>query len=286
MEKKLALLLVTAFLMVCSVSNAQIGVSRKGELLNYNWWGAVYINHFDDDSKNVFKIPVFLDGTKYVKIKILELKYDMFNDGWLRKDSCISIVDFDSLGRINRSKFEKSISKTEYCNENRYEYENGRINKIYYNDKLLFSFRYDKSGNLKTIMSGIYQWSVFYSPQGAISQIRRYEEGEELSSSPINYKYTSNGYSIIPKPMRIQCEYYYQTDKYGSLTKRTKIEKEKEEDYWGNYTGKVLKKTETDYYENTYDENGNLIKQLHYQMKDVGKYYIDGYELSYEYLYE
>ena len=86
--------------------------------------------------------------------------------------------------------------------------------------------------------------------------------------------------------MRIQCEYYYQTDKYGSLTKRTKIEKEKEEDYWGNYTGKVLKKTETDYYENTYDENGNLIKQLHYQMKDVGKYYIDGYELSYEYLYE
>lgn len=85
MEKKLALLLVTAFLMVCSVSNAQIGVNRKGKVLNYNWWGFVYVNHIDDNRKNVFKIPVFLDGTKYVKIKILELKYDMFNDVWLRK---------------------------------------------------------------------------------------------------------------------------------------------------------------------------------------------------------
>lgn len=287
MEKKLALLFASAFLMVCSVANAQIGVNRKGKLLNYNWWtwafGAYHINDYKSEESHgdIFKIPIFLNGTKSVNIIITEIKYDMFYDVWVRSDSSTSIVYFDSLGRINHS-----IVRSTRIDDNKYEYENGRIKNIYNDNVLLFSFRYDQNGSLKMILCGNHQWSVSYSPQGVISQLREFKEGEEYNSSPIKFKYTTDGYSITTKPMRFQWEYYFQTDKHGNITKRTEILKEKEKNNRGDYTGKILKKTETDYYENTYDKNGNLIKQLHYQMKDFGKYYIDGFELFYEYLYE
>lgn len=37
------------------------------------------------------------------------------------------------------------------------------------------------------------------------------------------------------------------------------------------------------YYENSYDENGNLIKQLEYEKKATGKYYKEGLMYEYEY---
>ena len=282
MEKRRALLFImVTYIMACPVANAQIGVTQKGVVLCYSWspYKYSYSSDFDVffryDEYN--KIPVYLVGTKSVKIRYYSLHYDRITDTWEREISDSIIVEFDSLGRISKYYIKNDRNDTSYIET--YEYAQGKINKIEVDNKVIeysnrYLFRYDNNGNLKTVFCGEFQWNFTYSPKGVISQIRRFESGYERSVSPYIFNYTTNGYSIIIKRGSAQNKYYWQIDKHGNSTKYTYP------------TSWIYKELEQEYYENTYDENCNLKKRLHYEMRDIGKYYTDGTEIEYEYIYE
>lgn len=289
MGKKIVLFIMVTYIMACPVANAQIGVTQKGVVLCYHWWFPDYSSSSDFDvffrgSFAYDKIPVYLDGTKSVKLRYYPLSYDRVTDTWERgisDSNLVTIIEFDSLGRISKYYYyviKKDRNDTNYIET--YEFVKGKINKIemkFLDDSNRLLFRYDNNGNLKTAFSGEFQWDFIYSPKGVISQIRKLESGYERYASPYIFKYTTNGYSIIIKKDSDQDKYYWQIDKHGNSIK-----------YTSPTTPPSLpnKEFEQQYYENTYDENSNLIKRLHYDMRDVGKYYTEGTEIEYEYIYE
>lgn len=305
MEKKLALIFVIVFLAFSPVSNAQIGVSSNGKVLCFDWYHDFlktpmdsYYWSSDPNRLSKYRIPVYRDGAKYCIKRKYNIVYNMADDTWVRKDEYMSIIQFDSLGLISRSNSEWShdndtlvikilLNSTNW--DGQFEYENGKIVKICDRRDCYF-FRYDGTGKLnKVLFSNNIQYNISCSPQGTISKIRKYIDGREDKEYdyPHLFKYTQGGFTVTTsRPEKYPEQIYCQTDKQGNIIKWTKDCKYPERDYWGHPTGKTNRDIKTEYYENTYDQYGNLVRCLHYQMRDVGKFYIDGSECTYTYMFD
>ncbi|MBR5092217.1 MAG: hypothetical protein IKX32_01925 [Bacteroidales bacterium] len=283
MEKKL--IIVLAVLLFAGVSaNAQIGVTRNGRL-TMPYYGIVGHNTFDKFTFGFIDswdepFPIYLPRTRSIMMTEKEIEYNHFTEEWELKDGqdFRYLIIFDTTGKIIESYlYELGINSEGiiYFNSekghNIFTYEDNRIVKITSIKSIggeefeedLFVFKYDNNGNLVRILQNgevVEEYRVTWYSQDYVSSITNYIKGDLHGSK--KYQITKNGKTFVIKEMSHNTVY---VDAHGIRTR---------EDWnWGIV-----------YYENSYDENGNLIKQLEYENKAAGKTYKSG--RSYEYEYE
>lgn len=264
--KKIATITLMALLFAGINANAQIGISHDGIPRLFNWKYSYYsdykymlgLNDFD------YPIPKYLPTTKKVTVYIQDLRYDQFNEEWKKDgvESGIFTITFDSYGHIS------SITRMIYKETLFFTYDGVRITRIFDNegDYKLF---YDNNGYLSKIKNkyGL-EYHFTWTPKGTISQITPYVNGNKKIAILTPSQVMNNGRKYIVQwgDFRITVE----RDTKGGLIHYVCITKE----------GRIDKDY---YYENRYDEQGNLVEQLRYVKKDLGKYYEECHRFRYEY---
>lgn len=234
-------------------------------------------------------LPTYKPKTKSVTIKKRELTYDGYEEKWHNMGGSIYYegykVVYDSLGRIINIFFH--YDDCSYCREKgewswgyRFEYEDGRLIEIKEKSFVgsdtsyrgAIKIKYNANGVVSKILirdSGPDEVRVKWNPQGFLSQIQKYKNGEPYGSSlypsTVSYQVTQNGKSIIEI----------------SGSKRNQITKDEHG---------AAKRYKDEYYENKYNEDGNLIQQITYRIiggekvyESRGGLYKGGCSFEYEY---
>ncbi len=277
MEKKLIIALAV-FLFAGIVANAQIGVTRDGRL-RMPYYGLAFHNSFDIGTPPRswdYPFPVCQPHTRSITITEKELEYNQFTEEWeIHGHGSRYLIIFDTLGNMVESfMYELGINTdgTFYHNvekgHNVFTYDNNRIVKITkvdeYGEQDLFAFKYDKNGNVVKILQNgddVIEYRIVWYSKDYVSSITAYQKGNLYEACSINYQIVRNGQNLVFKEKKWNTTYI---DAHGV---KTRIDWE----HW------------IDHYENSYDENGNLIKQLEYENKAAGKYFKRGVMYEYEY---
>ena len=268
MKSKKIITLIAFLFAVISV-NAQLEISRDGRLTGYSYLSLSYNGPGDyflhkSSSRNL-KVPTYIKHTKSVKVTISTYEYDHFDDLWKKvsfggyKYKIEWLFEFDSTGLL------KEITED---NDDIYKlsYENGKMKTIgswdvsrnnwYY----IIKCNYDKTGHLSKTSTGVSENHIFWTPQGELSRIEVYREGYRKEVKNFKITPTAKGKRIQRTVSGEPYTYSYEEDKYGCITREGKK-----------------------YMENQYDENGNLIFQATYELRDLGKYYTLKVQFEYEY---
>lgn len=286
---------IAVLLASCMMLNAQLSVTRNGQhkymnqmrtfildigekkeakertllytMYNPNWCGStIYDDNFDDNlgsRKNkvhlndwpFFTIPKYTKGLKSVAVTFTEIIYDFSSEEWTEnyKSDEPTYFYYDENGRLSSSEW-SGIKRI-------YEYNGGKVTKI--DDD---SFIYDKNGFLNKIKNKAMdvEYHIFWNQQGYLSRIDHFYKGNKIFTR--SFQVTENGTNILLLSAKGTSFRRIILDKNGLPTKLT--------DYNSNITEGL---------DNEYDKKGNLVKQLHYKMTDLGKRYDMGYILEYEY---
>lgn len=241
---------------------AQLGITRDGKLQNVTASPCRF--HYD------VWAPKYLPKTKTVKIKVSSLEYDILTDEWKSAGKDDVILHYDSTGNIYSVEF----PDTEYYS-GAGEIKEGRITEM-----AGFLLKYDQNGYLsKMIMiDGTYQgvWRVKWTSQGYLSTKKKEYEGA--------YKYviTQNGRYVeeikfYGESDEVTHKHIYSYDSHGVLTKCI---------YWAHE--KDPRKQRIVFYDNKYNDNGNLIQHIPYRIVDGEKEhsrYDYGHLYEYEYVF-
>ena len=239
---------------------------------------------------NGIYLPTYKPKTKSVTIKKRELTYDGYEEKWRNANDPIYYYEgykvvYDSLGRIINIFFHyddchRCLEKGEWSWGYRFEYEDGRLVEIKVKSFIgsdtsyrgAIKVKYNANGVVSKILirdSGPDEVRVKWNPQGFLSQIQKYKNGEPYGSSlwpsTVSYQVSQNGKSIIEI----------------SGSKRNQITKDEHG---------AAKRYKDEYYENKYDEDGNLIQQIKYRIiggekvyESRGGLYKGGCSFEYEY---
>lgn len=211
-------------------------------------------------------LPTYKPKTKSVTIKKRELTYDSYEEKWRDVYKYNRYegykVEYDTLGRIVYIFFHwddcySCIEDGDWDYGYRFEYEDGRLVEIKKNSfgsdtsyRGAIKIKYNANGVVSKILIREQDLEpdevrVKWNPQGFLSQIQKYKNGEpyrnSIFPSTVSYQVTQNGKSI----MEI------------SGSKRNQITKDEHG---------AAKRYKDEYYENKYDEDGNLIQQILYRI--------------------
>lgn len=262
MKRNMIIILVLIF----AVFNAyaQLGITRDGKLKNIT----ATPFHFD----NALWAPKFLPKTKMVKIKVEFLKYNFTNDEWYTAWSYFYKLHYDTLGEIQLI---EKMSGTD--REKSWE--------IKYNDKKVSSFwgyglKYDQNGYwTKMTNRDEIIWRITWTSQGYLSTVyKKYDIGLIVLGGNFKYEITQNGRNV--KKLNLDnngvasSEYLKVYDTHDVPIKIV---------YFNGSNSEVV------FYDNKYDDNGNLKKRLPYEKVNGEKEYVNGpphYGYLYEYEYE
>ena len=271
--KKL-LFLGIAQLLVCVSVNGQIGITRNGQLktLFGQWHG------YEGRMETIMgyqqwdcPMPKYISGYNRVTIYDTVLKYDNYNETWKVERVDKEVIFFDSVGKIiksntNRTFWGDSISIN-------FDYEGSRLtgigdSKVLYANNRLSAIKFKVNVGYYNPMYQVFEYRFTWAQNGTVSQISKFKEGNLDKSW--RYQITNSGRSIIIVDNR-GYKHLIERDSHGGMV------------HWkqsGEKSGKVYMEF---FYENKYDDKGNLIEQLKYQKKASGKYYENGYRYHYEY---
>lgn len=270
--KKIATITLMALLFAGICANAQIGITRDGtpRLLNWKYSYHSDYEYFWGIHKFDYPIPKYLPKTQKVTVYVTGTKYDHFNEEWEGgnnyREYNIFTMTFDSLGHI--SYIIKIYNDTLF-----FTYNGNRISRIFDNKEQYgrdYKLFYDNNGylsKLKNKYGGEYHFT--WTQKGTISQITPFVDGQKKTAIFTPSQVMNNGrkYIIQGDDSRLTIE----RDAKGGLIHYV--------DYWIK-EGYIRYEY---YYDNRYDEHGNLIEQLRYTKKDLGKYYENGHHFRYEY---
>lgn len=311
--KKLALIIMITLSLGSISTNAQIGITRNGQLnctLIDNDVD-IFVDGIKSASSGFFIadylicpifanqiLPKYLPKTKKVKINVHRIYFDSFNETMGVGDSSeyqISI-EYDSTGKItsiqsstpcrwcSNYKLERNLKKT-------FSYDSaGRLSSInnnhpderFYLDTRLF---YDGKGHLSKIKFKTGQWSFwdvieYHITWGAKGDIPRIIKMYYNGNSACDYIYTvsENGRKVTRKTKYYGYSWAIKTRNLFSVTRDAKghiVEEYTTDNPNSNYRKKRIK--------TKYDTLGNLVEQLFYEQRDIGNGYTSGFKYEYEY---
>lgn len=259
MGKKIVLLAL--MLLPATFTVAQI--SMKGQLKQFFGHDIISEGLVECTGQVIYNgvyLPTYKPKTKSVTIKKRSLTYDGYEEKWrnVRIDYYQGYkVEYDTLGRIVYIFFHDYDCRTCIMSY-RFEYEDGRLVEIKENTfassdtsyQGAIKIKYNANGTVSKILIrdglGPDEIRVKWNQQGFLSQIQKYKNVEPYGSdrwpSTVSYQVTQNGRSIIEI----------------SGSKRNQITKDEHG---------AAKRYKDKYYENKYDEAGNLIQQIEYRIK-------------------
>ena len=118
------------------------------------------------------------------------------------------------------------------------------------------------------------------SQYGYLSNIRHFGNGNEdwRGSYPVSIVYGQgwNEYTM---------SWPYRNDK-GAIIRTDKAIVKMDSHGYPTQIRKIDREDNTEYWENSYDDNGNLVRRVHYEIRDTGKYYDRGFIIEYEIITE
>ena len=311
--KNIALIVLIVSLLATFSANAQIGITRNGQLNSTLFESDVdiFVDGIMDASSGFWTadylicptfanqtLPKYLPKTKTVKINARRIGFDLFNETMAISDvSEYQItIEYDSTGKITSIRsFTPSFISREYKLEpdleKTFSYdETGRLTAInnnhpderFYLDTRLF---YDGKGHLSKIKFKTGRWSfwdvieyhITWGEKGNIPRIiKMYYNG----SSACDYIYTvsENGKKITLKYKYFGYNWAITTRSLISVTRDAKghiVEEYTTDNPNSDYRKKRLK--------TKYDTLGNLVEQLFYEQRDIGNGYTSGFKYEYEY---
>lgn len=220
--------------------------------------------------------PVYLPGAKSVIKKRQRIYYDRTEDAWYYGGQVVSYkIYFDSVGRVVKScRLEHEYDEVKEKDYYIFSYIDSRLKRIskksILNEYPLFSFQYDSTGELKRVIKDDSEWHIALQSNDSIISIREFENGNETKSSPRVFQISQNGKKLSYFNEYENDSIQWIKDEHGFTTMYY---------YYNTYNTKP----NVYYFENEYDKNGNIIRRLEYEMKDVGKWYKEGFIFDYEY---
>lgn len=310
--KNIALIVLTVSLLATISANAQIGITRNGQLNSTLFDNDVdiFVDGINRASSGFFIadylicpifanqiLPKYLPKTKKVKINVHRIYFDSFNETMGVGDSSeyqISI-EYDNTGKItsiqsstpcswcSNYKLEPNIEITfSYDNAGRlFSIDNNHDDNRFHHVTRLF---YDKKGHLSKMKFVTYYWlrdvieyHITWGEKGDIPRIiKMYYNG----NSACDYIYTvsENGRKVTLKTKSYGYDWVIKTRNLISVTRDAKghiVEEYTTDNDRSNYRKKRIK--------TKYDTLGNLVEQLFYEQRDIGNGYTSGFKYEYEY---
>ena len=270
-KSNITTIIITVVLMFSGFNaNAQLGVTREGKIKHL----VTGVSPWYFDSYNLNFVPKYQTKLKQVTIKTKRMEYREFDDSWVNEWFFEYKIHFDELGNIVKiAEWSKEAYGKEYPidHDNMYgitnfSYKEGKV--ILVEGSGIYSFKYDNNGYLSKIVGGR-TLRTTWTPQGFLYTAKEYE-GDHLRSwfeSNIKYLYSQNGH-VIEKIYLKNDNTFFKTDiiykdPHGVMTKNVQ--------------------SDIYYYENNYDESGDLFQHLEYKMVDGEKLYKIGWQYEYEY---
>lgn len=296
MGKKTTLILTLLSILAISTANAQIGVTRDGQLKKANWFSheerpALFCDIKSDDDHFVNyptyeyddegNMPKYADGMQSVVMVIYECEYDNFNEKWSREDKEYAEtyeLFFDDNANMTESYFWRN-NTPEFVEHVKYEYDGKKIKAVYHfygswddGDSIcIMRFFYDNQGSLSKVKTKDGdEWHITWNQQGNLSKIVYFRDGsKEITRT---YQITKNGTDILYLSNQKKGYKRLLMDKHGVRTQETVY----------RTNGTIYT---SHFFENAFDDKGNLTRQQYYYMDDIGKHYMYGIEIEYEYTY-
>ena len=214
-------------------------------------------------------LPTVKPKTKSVIIKKRRIDYDHINDKWVTevKYKEYKIV-YDTIGLIKEIYWgETSDTIKSYDRVLAFVYEKGNLVKIMKSDwgcHNLYDYlaiKYNQKGVVSKIVENhspyICEARVLWNSQGFLSQYKIFKDGDPWLST-VSYQFSQNGRNIL--------------ETIGDEKHQIIVDKNGAAERYGK-----------EYYENTYDDNNNLIQQVQYKLSGGERYYIIGCRFEYQY---
>lgn len=262
MEKKL---IIAILLLLCTgaVANAQFGITSRGKLKD-GFHGSPSSFIYDDGI-----LPKYLPKAKSVIVKYYSCDYDRYSEECVNCHCDSLKYVFDSNGVIREVYYydQYGISK------NQIQYNGNKIIQ-FGNTK----FKYDQHGWLTNFFVNNYygdnlEYEIHFKLLSSqLTGISGFKHGELVETHTYS---TSNNLRSIEISSYVDHEhkhYFIERDEHDVRT-HTKIFDDK---------NKIENEV---FYENEYDENGNLIITRKYTMRDIGKYIERCFQYEYEYVF-
>lgn len=306
-----------SFLVACKESESEIKNKQAYELIESKEYKAAYdlfleLGDYKDSVKEVSRFHYANTNTKVEIYFGCKEEVETYTTTYNEKNLPLNRVEvysdgsiytynysFDEQGQLVSSNYSEEhgdISRTEYTYN-----EKGELIKYYYKDSYMediVEYTYDENGNHKTAKHSdgngvIYDVEYFYNEFNYLVQ-EKYVTKTDLGLEIATYDYEYDIFGNLIKKV------YTNKGKINSVTIYTYDKKDNciEEVYTTDYINKVTNYTydENNYcikkvvttsdsiryeYTMTYDENGNLIKEI--EIDPFGYQY--HYEYSYEFVY-
>lgn len=267
MKKIVITTILIAIMFFSFNANAQLGVTREGKIKHIvtgvSPWFYVCDSHY-----YLNYIPKYQPKLKYVTIKAKLMRDRGYYDSWSSEFFYEYRIHFDTLGNIVEIKKWDDDERDDGVT--RFSYKEGKVIEVSnnYHYYRLFSFKYDDNGHLSKILSGGSMLRTTWTPQGFLYTAKKYEDDHLCSWFNKKYIYSQNGRVIeemdLKKDNTVLYKRFIYKDSHGVTTK-------------------IIRGSVIFYYENKYDESGNLFQHLEYKMVDGEKYYEEGWQYEYEY---